>query len=128
MDHHWPWINNWIGFWNRKYFILLLFYVVIGIYTYLVYMGYDAYYIWKDLYELFAGTKESIDVAKTIIVLGAMLLALMVSFLITTFFKFHLMLLFENKTTIEWIAQKHQPFKSIYDISLKHNVQQVFGK
>jgi len=28
MDHHCPWINNCVEFWNRKYFLLLLIYVL----------------------------------------------------------------------------------------------------
>ena len=30
MDHHWPWINNWLGLYNLRYFLLFLFYVMIG--------------------------------------------------------------------------------------------------
>ena len=40
MDHHCPWINNCIGFWNRKFFILLLIYVLILCYFNIVTMFY----------------------------------------------------------------------------------------
>lgn len=28
MDHHWPWINNWLGLNNLRYFLLFLFYLM----------------------------------------------------------------------------------------------------
>ena len=40
MDHHCPWINNCIGFWNRKFFILLLIYVFIMTYFNIATMSY----------------------------------------------------------------------------------------
>jgi len=41
MDHHCPWINNCVGFWNRKYFMLLLIYVFLTTYYVLISMSYD---------------------------------------------------------------------------------------
>jgi len=41
MDHHCPWINNCIGFWNRKYFLLLLIYVLLTCYFVVATMLYE---------------------------------------------------------------------------------------
>lgn len=41
MDHHCPWVNNCIGFWNRKYFMLLLVYVLITTYYAVATLAWD---------------------------------------------------------------------------------------
>ena len=128
MDHHWPWISNCIGFWNRKYFILLLFYVIIGMFSYELYMLNENIAIFIDLYYYFKGEDIDMNFVKTTIIITATLLGILIWAVMVNFFRFHLMLLFDNKTTIEWIANRHEPFKSKFDLSWQHNFRQVFGK
>ena len=48
-------------------------------------------------------------------------------FVLTMFFKFHLKLVYENKTTIETIEKKSQDFESSYNIGKNNNFEQVMG-
>jgi len=47
--------------------------------------------------------------------------------LITIFLKFHLNLALYNKTTIENLDKKNEPYVSVYDIGPKANWEQIFG-
>lgn len=47
--------------------------------------------------------------------------------LMTVFLKFHIELASDNKTTIENLDKKGQPFVSIYNIGATNNWQQIFG-
>ena len=45
----------------------------------------------------------------------------------TFFLKFHIYLMFNNKTTIENLEKKGQKYTSPYDIGRENNFYQVFG-
>ena len=50
-----------------------------------------------------------------------------IAILITMFLKFHLKLALSNKTTIENLEMKGNPYKSLYDITADANWAQIFG-
>lgn len=111
MDHHCPWINNCIGFFNRKYFMQMLFYMNLTL-----------------LFVLCVNFKFTLDMVLSIIRNRVNLKSEMTKYLgyifvyiidigaqiiIGLFFKFHLLLVLQNKTTIETIDKKGMPFESM---------------
>ncbi|XP_051912773.1 uncharacterized protein LOC127595124 [Hippocampus zosterae] len=126
MDHHCPWINNCIGFHNRKPFILMLFYGVLTLLLALVGVLINIPAIARRVDEQPPGLA-----ALMVLLAAGCLLELVVLAMIGAFFKFHLGLLFGNLTTIEMLEQqrsKGDSPSSDYDIGSLYNFQQVFGR
>jgi len=136
MDHHCPWVNNCIGFNNRKYFTLLLTYTFMLTYYYWISTSIKEYENVMWLIDNFVDYFSNGQFGDSFSILGAigrvlsfiLFVAIVVlSVLITMFSKFHFRILFENKTTIENLEKKKRPYQSQWDLGKSRNFYQVFG-
>ena len=108
MDHHCPWINSCIGFYNRKYFIQMVFYLIIVIISTIIanFMStyniiYEAIINYKTIEFNFSFTLKAICVILYII-------DIIMGFILSQFLKFHITLILENTTTIETLTIKEK--------------------
>ncbi len=62
-----------------------------------------------------------------IVIQVAYMLNGIIAILMTMFLKFHIKLALSNKTTIENLEMKGNPYQSLYDISAEKNWSQIFG-
>lgn len=126
MDHHCPWINTCIGYYNRKFFLQMLLYIILlSIYSNCINIQH-----FISSLKLIFKTQGTLDSSHLIYNFGLIFvytLDLAAMVVISLFFKFHMLLVLDNKTTIETIDKKNLEFTSSFDLGKKKNFLQVFG-
>ncbi|KZV27631.1 zinc finger family protein [Dorcoceras hygrometricum] len=129
MDHHCVWINNCVGHANYKIFFVFVFYAVIAcIYSLVLLIG-----------SLTADTRkdsENADDSLRILYVISGLLLVPLSLALGFFLGWHIYLIIQNKTTIEyhegvramWLAEKGgEIYLHPYDVGVYENLTTVLG-
>ncbi|KAL1511176.1 hypothetical protein AB1Y20_005992 [Prymnesium parvum] len=115
MDHFCPWVVNTVGFYNKKFFILFLFYLNIS-------LGYTLFILGCLIYGTYCcvDTPRFFRMPQTWVLLSITAFDGLLFCLLCIFFVWHIMMVVRNQTTIE-AKEPH------YDIGCCANIRQVFG-
>lgn len=97
MDHHCPWIYNTVGHHNHKLFFLILFYTCVD--------------LWLIIITMYPTTHKILDNQKNsfmwqFVALYCLTMAAFIGLIVTAFFLFHVYLLLNNMTTIEYCEKR----------------------
>jgi len=128
MDHHCPWINNCIGFWNRKFFVLLLVYGLLLIYIYIIGATpafIDSLFWHARVSYINVPINELINIG---LIDVSYLFGFFLGIIISFFTRFHFRLVFRNISTLESLEKKTINFDSPYSLGSTENWFQVFGR
>jgi len=97
MDHHCPWIANCVGYFNYKFFFLMVFYGALSILIFIA-------TFWETV-NVYIHNPDSSAYACFFIVLLYSLVS-MLGIVVNGFLCFHIYLMYKNMTTIEFCEKK----------------------
>jgi len=123
MDHHCPWIYNCVGFYNYKYFFLLLFYVTLD--THMIF--------WTMTESMIRAVDENAPFMTMFCLLFGLSLCFFLGTVISLFFSFHVWLMLQAMTTIEFcekkgVAQNVANYESLFNLGIIGNIQSTLGQ
>ncbi|KAF7455785.1 DHHC zinc finger domain-containing protein [Cryptosporidium felis] len=132
MDHHCPWINNCVGFYNRKFFIQLLIYAQLSL---LFLFAQGALYLVEQYVSLWPYNSlggdptplgRSIEAIKLTMVIVMLIIVTPLLLALFPFSRLHIGFIVRNLTTIESLSPQ-SPEYGRYDLGPERNIQQAFG-
>merc|ERR1740117_1016912 len=100
MDHFCPWLNNCIGFYNQKFFVLFIFYAAVLCAFLLVISTTTFMRLVSQIDDLSIDLKVEFRVSLTYLLICLLTLGLF------GFFGFHSYLMWNNYTTIEFLEKR----------------------
>lgn len=139
MDHHCPWVVNCIGFYNYKYFLNMLFYVSMNCWIIILSAWGPVVAVIQASYNYSSESEyiylEELDMMLAYFIVASYSLAIVIGCVISFFFMFHIRLVMNQYTTIEFIEKrgsqkkkdKNFQNKSPYDLGSLQNLKSVFG-